>query len=114
MSLEEEAERQRAGPPPEKRTTVRMPKAWDRLFRVVALIILIGVIFASLYVPVWLIPYPWGVMAVLAPMVLGLVAIGGRLHELRVRVDTLEERLDNLRVGGDEGAEPPPGPPQEG
>lgn len=112
MSLEEEAERQRAGPPPRKRTTVTMPKAWDRLFRVVALLILAAAAFATLYVPVVYIA-PWGLIAVLALTILGLVAVAGRLHEVRVRVDALEERLDDLSAGGEGEEEPPPEPPRE-
>lgn len=105
MSLEEEAERQRAGPPPRERTTVHMPKAWDRLFRGVALIILAAAAFATMYVPVVLIA-PWGLVGVLALLVLGLVAVAGRLHEVRVRVDALEERLAELN--GDDAEEGPP------
>lgn len=114
MSLEEEAERQRAGPPPEKRTTVTMPKGWDRAFRGVALLILAAGTVASLWVPVVLLP-PWGLLVVLALLVLGLVAVAGRLHELRVRVDALEERLDGISdADGAEGPPPPPEPPQAG
>lgn len=110
MSLEEEAERQRAGPPPRERTTVHMSKTWDRLFRVVALLILTVAAFATMYVPVVLLA-PWGLLAVLALTVLGLVAVGGRLHELRVRVDALEEVLEDLT--GDDEEEPPRPVPQE-
>lgn len=111
MSLEEEAERQRAGPPPRERATVRMPTPVDRLFRIVALLILAVGAFATLYVPVVLLP-PWGLLVVLALTILGLIAVAGRLHELRVRVDGLEQRLDGL---SDAGVEEPPErePPQE-
>lgn len=91
-----------------------MPKGWDRFFRVVALLILAVATFASLYVPVVLVA-PWGLLVVLALTVLGLIAVAGRLHEVRVRVDGLEERLDEL-TGGDDDEEglPPQEPPSEG
>jgi hypothetical protein len=109
MSLEEEAERQRLGPPPRGPATVRMPAGWDRFFRLLALGILAVGAFAVLWVPIVLLA-PLGAVAVVALVTLALVAVAARLHELRVRVDALEERLG---ATSEPGPEPPPDAPPE-
>jgi hypothetical protein len=92
MSLEMEAERQRAGPPPEERSGLKLSPGWEILFRLVALLVLAAAAFAVLWVPVALLAPPAGLVGVLAILTIALVAMAGRLHELRIRVDALEDR----------------------
>lgn len=95
MSLEEEALKNSSASRSEGRRTERPPRTFDRFVRVVATLMLVGILTVIYWIPLELMDGYIASAFVLAILTILGAGVASRLYHLRVRVQALEAILDD-------------------
>ena len=95
MSLEDEALKDAGTPQSRAPSPTRPPRTFDRFIRVIATLLLVGILTVMYWIPLELMNGYIAAALVLAVLTILGAGLASRLYHLRVRVQALEAVLDD-------------------